>query len=395
MPGPNNSKKKKQQKKKAAKAKRAAQAAHDDSAPPTGEQTPECTKQQTPENARQSTPKSRTRPRSGPSPQLRSAQTNRPPSHEPIHEHYLPAHYPQQLSPIPQPTSYSPQHEPIPLPQQPFIYDPGNGPRVRDARAFVDSPFFAHAPAFEDPLCAEFAQGEVLEMLRMVLPEEMALILWYNKSRLTSRICPSCRRLYNLGQALPDLIEDGEDEEEGGAGANDEKPKPHPHAPPNPLLEREQVISGLCSPVCFILAAFDYPGAIKSAWGAMAEEMDEEAWEMLNAPASNGFNPLGNGGGDGGDDGGHESEDDHLKAALGMLVRMTRLHDLGLAQLLCMPEEGGEEEGEGDEPVRNSIAGREKGEGLLRDTGAGPLRDTGAGPLQDTGAQPLQATEVA
>ena len=71
-------------------------------------------------------------------------------------------------------------------------------------------------------------------------------ILWYNKSRLTSRICPSCRRLYNLGQALPDLIEDGEDEEEGGAGAYDEQQKPHPHAPPNPLLEREQMISGLC-----------------------------------------------------------------------------------------------------------------------------------------------------
>ncbi|KAI4520216.1 hypothetical protein K525DRAFT_204212 [Schizophyllum commune Loenen D] len=339
MPGPNNSKKKKQQKKKAAKAKRAAQAAHDDSAPPTGEQTPECTKQQTSEDARQSIPKSCTRPRSDSSPQLRSAQTNRPPSHEPIHEHPSPAHYPQQLSRIPQPTSYPPQHEPTPLPAQPFIYDPGNGPRVRDARAFVDSPFFAHAPAFEDPLCAEFAQGEVLEMLRMVLPEEMALILWYNKSRLTSRICPSCRRLYNLGQALPDLIEDGEgeDEEEGGPHSNDGKLKLHPHAPPNPLLEREQMISGLCSPVCFILAAFDYPGAIKSAWGAMAEEMDEEAWEMLNAPAN-----------------------DHLKAALGMLVRMTRLHDLGLAQLLCMPEEGGEEEGEGDEPMQDPIAVKEE-----------------------------------
>ena len=146
--------------------------------------------------------------------------------------------------------------------------------------------------------------------------------------------------------------------------------------------------------------------------------MDEEAWEMLNAPASNGFNPLGNGGRDGGDDGGHESEgtsglappvarrwkehrrlqatsDDHLKAALGMLVRMTRLHDLGLAQLLCMPEEGGKEEGDGDEPVRSPVAGREKREALLRDTGAGLLQDTGTGPLQDTGAQPLQATEVA
>ena len=63
---------------------------------------------------------------------------------------------------------------------------------------------------------------------------------------------------------------------------------------------------------------------------------------------------------------------------------MTRLHDLGLAQLLCMPEEGdASDEGA---PARNPLAGKEAAEGLLRDTGAGPL--------QDTGAQPLQATEV-
>lgn len=67
-------------------------------------------------------------------------------------------------------------------------------------------------------------------------------------------------------------------------------------------------------------------------------------------------------------------------------MRMTRLHDLGLAQLLCMPEEEGDASGEGA-PARNPLAGKEAGEGLLRDTGAGPL--------QDTGAQPLQATEVA
>ena len=140
-----------------------------------------------------------------------------------------------------------------------------------------------------------------------------------------------------------------------------------------------------------------------------AEEMDEEAWEMLNRPvAGGGLGPFGRNG-DGGDvepqSEGTSSlappvakrwkehrrlqatSDDHLKAALGMLVRMTRLHDLGLAQLLCMPEEGDASgEGDGDEPVRSPVAGREKKEGLLRDTGAGPL--------QDTGAQPLQATEV-
>lgn len=31
--------------------------------------------------------------------------------------------------------------------QQPYIHDPGNGPRVRDTRAFLESSFFAQPPA--------------------------------------------------------------------------------------------------------------------------------------------------------------------------------------------------------------------------------------------------------
>ena len=73
----------------------------------------------------------------------------------------------------------------------PYIYDPGNGPRVRDAHAFISSKYFAQEPAmhvrhlqpvgqtpanpFQIPLCAEFAQPEILEMLRTILPEETAL----------------------------------------------------------------------------------------------------------------------------------------------------------------------------------------------------------------------------
>ena len=59
--------------------------------------------------------------------------------------------------------------------QTPYIHDPGNGPRVRNTRAFLSS-FFAQPPSLEDPLCAEFAQEEVLQMLSTVLPEEMALV---------------------------------------------------------------------------------------------------------------------------------------------------------------------------------------------------------------------------
>ncbi|KAF9463331.1 hypothetical protein BDZ94DRAFT_1259104 [Collybia nuda] len=190
------------------------------------------------------------------------------------------------------------------VPPFPFIHDPGNGPRVRDTRAFLSSKFFAQPPAFDIPLCAEFAQEEILEMLCTILPEETALILWYNKSRATSRICPACQRLYCLGDILPDHVPDGAER----VGKR-----------PSPLLEREQNISGLCSPVCFVLASFNYPGAIQSAWGRMEDEMDDKTWELLNGP-------------------GEGSVQNDVGRSLGMLVKMTRLHDLGLAQL-CLGEE--------------------------------------------------------
>ncbi|KAJ6482917.1 hypothetical protein C8R47DRAFT_577324 [Mycena vitilis] len=200
------------------------------------------------------------------------------------------------------------------LPQKPFIHDPGNGHRVRDTRAFLSS-FFAQPPALDDPLCAEFSQDEVLQMLCTVLPEETALILWYNKSRSTSRICPACQRLYRLGDVLPDHTDDSEDHA-----------RAYQHPPPQ--LEREQEISGLCSAVCFILASYNYPAAIKSAWGHTADEMDDEAWTLLNSA-------------------GEGNANSGVSVGLGMLVRMTRLHDLGLAQL-CLPDVDLDEEGYSD-----------------------------------------------
>lgn len=58
-------------------------------------------------------------------------------------------------------------------------------------------------------------------------------ILWYNKSRKTGRVCPSCRRLYRLGDVLPDHMKE---EEECKA------------EPRSKELIREQEISGLCTP---------------------------------------------------------------------------------------------------------------------------------------------------
>ncbi|KAJ8472945.1 hypothetical protein ONZ51_g8185 [Trametes cubensis] len=203
--------------------------------------------------------------------------------------------------------------------QKPFIYDPGNGPRVKDPRAFLSSRFAA-PPSLDDELCAEFAEEAVVQMLCTVLPEETALILWYNKSRRTSRICPACQRLYRLGDHLPDHL----------AGDNGEQ---RDETRTSPYLAREQELSGLCSPVCFILAAYNYPGAIRSTWGRMAEELDDATWDLLDAPhGPNAVQDLG----------------------LGMLLKMTRCHDLGLGQLffpyLELDREGSDEgSGEGSE----------------------------------------------
>ncbi|KAL0952757.1 hypothetical protein HGRIS_006986 [Hohenbuehelia grisea] len=192
------------------------------------------------------------------------------------------------------------------LPQIPFLHDPGNGIRVRDARAFLDSSFFSQPPSLDDPLCAEFAQEEVLQMLSTVLPEDLALILWYNKSRASSRVCPACQRLYRIGDTLPDLISTEE-------GVADE-----PKSSPPPQVGVEQGISGICSAICFIVASFSHPGAIKSAWGRMADDMDDASWELLNSPPKT-------------------TSQGELGANLALIVRMTRLHDLGLGQL-CLPD---------------------------------------------------------
>lgn len=65
--------------------------------------------------------------------------------------------------------------------------------------------------------------------------------------------------------------------------------------------------------MCFVLASLNYPEAIRVIFGRSAEEMEEITWEYLNTAGS----------GVGRDDGG-----------LSMILRMTRLDDLGLGQLL-------------------------------------------------------------
>lgn len=59
--------------------------------------------------------------------------------------------------------------------EPPFIHDPGNGPRVRDVKMFIESSF-AQPVAQDDEMCREFGQKEMLEMLSTILPEDTALV---------------------------------------------------------------------------------------------------------------------------------------------------------------------------------------------------------------------------
>jgi hypothetical protein len=70
--------------------------------------------------------------------------------------------------------------------KSPCVEDLGDGPRVRDVKAFLNSKVAAPV-SMDDPLCAEFAQREVLEMLCCVLPEETAMVR-YHRSRYAGAV---------------------------------------------------------------------------------------------------------------------------------------------------------------------------------------------------------------
>jgi hypothetical protein len=64
-----------------------------------------------------------------------------------------------------------------PAVSNPYVEQTSRGIRVRNARTFVASPLASPpADAAEAPLCAELAQEEVLDMLRELLPDELAVV---------------------------------------------------------------------------------------------------------------------------------------------------------------------------------------------------------------------------
>lgn len=95
-----------------------------------------------------------------PVPRSSATTTSIPSPSPPPTELPTPPPYVSNEHPIPSPfddvqnNSYTltPHSEPPSL-EKPFIYDPGNGPRVRNTRAFLASKFFAQPPAWDVRTC--------------------------------------------------------------------------------------------------------------------------------------------------------------------------------------------------------------------------------------------------
>lgn len=71
------------------------------------------------------------------------------------------------------------QHPDDPLPM-PCVHDPGNGPRVKDLFAFIESAY-ATKPTLDDPQCREYYYQDVLDLLVELLPRETAVVSSFSK----------------------------------------------------------------------------------------------------------------------------------------------------------------------------------------------------------------------
>ena len=85
------------------------------------------------------------------------------------------------------------------------------------------------------------------------------------------------------------------------------------------------------SALCYFLVAHNYPGAIRSTFGRRAEDISDEVWDELDGPGAGAEDRMG----------------------FGMLLKMTRCHDMGLEQLILPglnePQTAQEESDESDD----------------------------------------------
>ncbi|KAF8522696.1 hypothetical protein BU17DRAFT_27302, partial [Hysterangium stoloniferum] len=154
--------------------------------------------------------------------------------------------------------------------EQGGIINKWNGPRVTNVSDFLASRH-AFPVSMDDPICAVYALPEVKDMFLRVLPLDTALILWYNKSRKSARICPACRRCYLVGDTLlPHVMDQTDSRAE--------------YLDPRNVCEKR--ISGICSLMCFGIASYNWPGCI-GAWGSWMSEVDPQTRSIMQGDGAN------------------------------------------------------------------------------------------------------------
>jgi hypothetical protein len=77
--------------------------------------------------------------------------------------------------------------------------------------------------------------------------------------------------------------------------------------------------------ICFVLTSLSNPDIISDTWGQTAEDISDETWDLLDANLLEG----------------HYTGPGKDTLGLSLLLKMTRLDDLGLEQL-CLNEPGRE-----------------------------------------------------
>ncbi|KAG8810153.1 hypothetical protein FRC18_004230 [Serendipita sp. 400] len=168
----------------------------------------------------------------------------------------------------------------------PYIYDPGNGPRVKDFLAFMRSRYAApQAQSFaavgeveeggikDSPRDARWDASRVLPILSRLLPGELATALWYNRTRSTHRVCPTCQRVYNVGDTLrahvQGIDEPSVDTEQG-----------------HQQRLNEQYLSGICSVTCFALATYNFGHAAVLAYSLSWRQLGPATQKVLEGHGS-------------------------------------------------------------------------------------------------------------
>ncbi|KAG8752167.1 hypothetical protein FRC14_007280 [Serendipita sp. 396] len=107
----------------------------------------------------------------------------------------------------------------------------------------------------------------------MAVYDDEGEALWYNRTRSTHRVCPTCQRVYNVGDTLrahvQGIDEPSVDTEQG-----------------HQQRLSEQYLSGICSVTCFALATYNFGHAAVLAYSLSWRQLGPATQKVLEGHGS-------------------------------------------------------------------------------------------------------------